>query len=83
MAVLLTALLDTAPFRDPLAIVAFLGLPAALVGGGCGALSLKAGTRRAAIAGRVLAVVASHGAIAHLIFIKLPWSHFCLNINRY
>jgi len=52
-----TTLFDAVPFRDPLAVVAFLGLPAALVGVGCGALGLKAGARRTAIAGLVLALV--------------------------
>lgn len=37
----LTPLLDAMPFREPLGVVAFLGIPAALVGVGCGALGLK------------------------------------------
>lgn len=62
----LTALLDAAPFRDPLGGVAFLGLPVALVGIGCGVLGLKAGARRGAIVGLVLAVVASLAWLAML-----------------
>ena len=52
-----TALLDTAPFRDSLGVVAFMGIPAALVGVGCGALGFQSGERSTSIVGFVLSVV--------------------------
>lgn len=52
-----TAILDAAPFRDLFGIVAFMGLPVALLGVGCSALGLKAGVRRAALIGLILSVV--------------------------
>ena len=53
----LTALLDATPFREPLGVVAFLGIPAALVGVGCSALGLKSEARSASVIGLALSAV--------------------------
>jgi uncharacterized membrane protein len=53
----LTPLLDSLPFREPLAMIAFLGIPAALVGVGCGILGLKSKARSAAVIGLALSAL--------------------------
>ncbi len=52
-----TPLLEKTPFNGPLGLVAFLGIPIALVGVGCGALGLKSASRGLAISGLALSVV--------------------------
>jgi hypothetical protein len=52
-----TAILDASPFRDLFGIVAFMGLPVALLGVGCSACGLKAGAWRAARVGLILSVL--------------------------
>lgn len=52
-----TPLLDALPFRDALGVLAFMGIPAALVGVACGALGLKSTLRRPALVGLVLSAL--------------------------
>jgi hypothetical protein len=63
MAILLTALaalisftplLEATPLRGPLGVAAFLGLPVALIGIGCGAVGLMSRVRSRALIGLVL-----------------------------
>ena len=56
-----TLWLDATPFSGPLALAAFLGVPAALVGVVCGALGLKSTARSSALVGLVLSVPAIAG----------------------
>jgi len=53
----LTPLLDATSFRGPLGVVAFLGIPAALVGVGCSAFGLKSEAQMASVVGFALSVV--------------------------
>jgi hypothetical protein len=49
-----TPLLEASPLRDTFGLAAFLGLPAALVGIGCGTIGLKSEVRYQALVGLVL-----------------------------
>ncbi len=51
-----TTMFEATPLNAPLGIAAFLGLPAALVGIGCGAVGLRSTGRGQALAGLILSV---------------------------
>lgn len=66
-----TLWLEATPFNGPLALVGFLGAPAALVGIVCGALGLKSEARSRALAGLVLSALSIAAWVA--IFGMAPW----------
>jgi hypothetical protein len=49
-----TSMLEATPLNGPLGLAAFLGIPAALVGIGCGAVGLRSDARSQALVGLVL-----------------------------
>jgi len=51
-----TTILEATPLNGPLAVASFPGLPAALVGVGCGAVGLKSDARSQALVGLVLSI---------------------------
>lgn len=66
-----TLWLEATPFNGPLALVAFAGAPAALVGVVCGALGLKSDARNKALIGLVLSALTIVAWIA--IVGMAPW----------
>ena len=66
-----TLLLEATPFNGPLALIGFLGPPAALVGALCGALGLRSVARTQAIAGLVLSILSIAAWV--LILTNAPW----------
>jgi hypothetical protein len=66
-----TLWLEATPFNGPLAFVAFVGAPAALVGIVCGALGLKSDARSRALVGLVLSVLSI--AAWFVIVVMAPW----------
>lgn len=68
------------PLRDPLAMIAFLGLPAALIGVGCGVDGLKSNTRSQAVVGLVLyaACVAAWTIMATVAYSVIQYRASCM-----
>ena len=52
-----TEVLDEVAYRQMLAVISFLSIPAALTGVACGALGLKSSTRRPALIGLMLSLL--------------------------
>lgn len=67
-----TLWLEATPFNGPLAFVAYVGVPAALVGIVCGVLGLKSDARRRALAGLVLSVLTIAAWFAIVVMAPYP-----------